>query len=399
MKKSVCKRLFKGIGYCAVILVFLSSCKNSGVEKLQSEIDRIAVKWVPDHRVGICNIRVTPGDKGTKILAGETTNANAKNDIIKTLNNQGILLTDSVILLPDTLKNNKYSALVTLSVINLRKEPEHVSELVSQALLGTPVLILKSRGSWVLIQTPDNYISWTEQTSVRALTRSEMEAWKMSARVIYLENTGWLYDTTSAQSGVVGDLAGGDIMEKTGEINGFVRVVLPDGRKGYVDKQKVFDFNTWKSSVSDNEDNICRVARSFTGVPYLWGGSSVKGVDCSGFVQSVYFRNGLILARDASLQALHGSPVDITSGFGNLRKGDLLFFGSKEKGVSHVTHVAIYLGNSDYINSSGRVIVNSLDSTKANYVSYRMNTILMAKRIIGVENEPGIVPVNKHPWY
>ena len=87
----------------------------------------------------------------------------------------------------------------------------------------------------------------------------------------------------------------------------------------------------------------------------MWGGSSVKGVDCSGFVQSVFFRNGLILARDASLQALHGSPVDITAGFGNLRRGDLLFFGSKENGIAHVTHVAIYLGNSDYINSSGRV--------------------------------------------
>lgn len=391
--------LFKRIGYYTVILVLLSGCQNSGVEKLQSEIDRIAVKWVPDHRVGICNIRVTSGEKGTKILAGETTNEDAKNDIVKTLNNQGILLTDSVILLPDTLRNKKYSALVTLSVINLRKEPEHVSELVSQALLGTPVLILKSRSSWVLIQTPDNYISWTEQTSVRALTRSEMAAWKMASRVIYIENTGWLYDTTSAQSGVVGDLVGGDILEKTGEIHGFVSVVLPDGRKGYVEKKKVVDFNAWKSTVSCNEDNICNVARTFTGVPYLWGGSSVKGVDCSGFVQSVFFRNGFILARDASLQAIHGSPVDITTGFGNLKKGDLLFFGSKENGVAHATHVAIYLGNSDYINSSGRVIVNSLDSAKANYVSYRMNTILMAKRIIGIENDPGIVPVNKHPWY
>ena len=154
MKKSVCKRLFKGIGYCTVILVILSGCKNSGVEKLQSEIDRIAVKWVPDHREGICNIRVKPGVKDTKILAGETTNVNARNEIIKTLNNQGILLKDSVILLPDTIKNKKYSGLVTLSVINLRKEPDHTSELVSQALLGTPVLILKTKIHGFLYRLP-----------------------------------------------------------------------------------------------------------------------------------------------------------------------------------------------------------------------------------------------------
>ena len=97
------------------------------------------------------------------------------------------------------------------------------------------------------------------------------------------------------------------------------------------------------------------VALTYMGIPYLWGGSSVKGVDCSGFVQSVFFRNGIILARDASLQALHGLPVDISDGFNRLKKGDLLFFGSKENGDSHVTHVALYLGNNEYINSSGRV--------------------------------------------
>jgi cell wall-associated NlpC family hydrolase len=105
------------------------------------------------------------------------------------------------------------------------------------------------------------------------------------------------------------------------------------------------------------------------------------------------------LQRDASLQALHGSVVDITAGYNSLKNGDLLFFGSKENGKNHVTHVAIYLGNNDYINSSGRVMINSLDSTKGNYVSYRMTSLLSAKRIIGTEDDPGIVKVSKHPWY
>jgi SH3-like domain-containing protein len=289
--------------------------------------------------------------------------------------------------------------LVTMSVINLRKKPEHSSELVSQARLGTPVLILKEINSWLQIQTPDNYISWTEETSVKLMSRTEMTAWKKSPRVIYIGTTGWLHETASDKRGVVGDLVAGSIMEKTGESDGFASVVLPDGRKGFVENNRIADFNNWKSKVNCSEENICNVAWTFLGVPYLWGGSSIKGVDCSGFVQSVFFMNGLILQRDASLQALHGAPVDISNGYSRLRKGDLLFFGSKGNGALHVTHVAIYLGNSEYINASGRVMTNSLDSAQVSFNRRRARSLLEAKRISGVVNDVGIVPVIKHPWY
>jgi Cell wall-associated hydrolases (invasion-associated proteins) len=399
MKKSEYIKLLKSFGLITGIIFIIYSCRGTNEKKIQTEIDHIAAKWVPDRRVGICNVKLKSGENGAVILTGETTNLAAKNEIIKTLNNQSKTLIDSIIFLPDTIRNKKYMGLVTLSVINLRKEPDHASELVSQARLGTPVLILKNINSWVLIQTPDNYISWTEESCIKAMSRMEMAVWKKASRVIYQENTGWLYDSTSDNSGIVGDLVGGSIMEKIGELNHYVIVVLPDGRKGFVEMKKVLDFDRWKSTVPCTEESICGVAITYLGLPYLWGGSSAKAVDCSGFVQSVYFMNGLILARDASLQALHGNKVDIDDGYGHLRKGDLLFFGSKENGIAHVTHVAIYLGNKEYINSSGRVMVNSLDPAQINYSSHRMNSLLAAKRIIGVENDMGIVPVIKHPWY
>lgn len=148
-----------------------------------------------------------------------------------------------------------------------------------------------------------------------------------------------------------------------------------------------------------SEENVCLIALTFLGLPYLWGGSSTKAVDCSGFVRAVYFMNGIILRRDASLQALHGQTIDIQSGFSNLRKGDLLFFGSKDKLKSYITHVAIYIGDSEYINSSGRVMIDSFDSSCTNFNSDRINSLITVKRIIGVENDSGIVPVIKHSWY
>lgn len=393
------KRFIKFLLLLISILLIATACKTSYNSRYQQEIDSIASINVPDHRIGICNVKFKYGENGDIVLTGETTNLAAKNEIIKALNNQGKPLTDSIIILPDTLKNEKYFGLVDLSVINLRKEPDHRSELVSQARLGTPVLILKNIKTWIQIQTPDNYISWTEESSVKPVDRKEMAVWKKSSRVIYLENTGWLYNAPSDNSGVVGDLVGGSIIEKIGQSNGYAGVVLPDGRKGFVEKKKVMDFDDWKNTVSCTEESICNVAKTFLGLPYLWGGSSSKAVDCSGFVQSVYFMNGLILQRDASLQALHGSSVDITNGYNRLEKGDLLFFGSKKNGIAHVTHVAIYIGNNEYINSSGRVAINSFDSTQSNYVSYRLSSFLSARRIRGVKNDVGIVAVSKHPWY
>jgi len=399
MKKSEFKWLIEGFCLIAGILYLLTGCQNSREQKLQDEIDKIGARWIPDHRVGICRIKLRSGDKGVKILTGETTNPNAKNEVIKTLDSKGIILIDSILLLPDTIRNPKYSGLVTLSVINLRREPDHASEMLSQAKLGTPVIVLKRNNSWILIQTPDNYISWTEESSVTLLKRTEMIRWQKATRIIYLENTGWLYESPSSKSDVVGDLVGGSILEKAGEFKDYINVVMPDGRTGFIEKSKVMDFNDWKRTVSCTEENICKVAKTFLGLPYLWGGSSAKGVDCSGFVQSVYYMNGLILQRDASLQALHGSAVDITNGYSMLKKGDLLFFGSRKNGISHVTHVAIYFGNSEYINSSGRVLINSLDSTQTNYVRYRLSSLLSARRIIGIENDMGIIPVSKHQWY
>ena len=399
MKRLNCRKLIYTSGFVAGILFILISCDRSAGIKFQSEIDKLSAKWVPDQRVGICSIKVKSIDNRTILLTGETTCQPAKDEIIKTLNNRGITLIDSILILPDTAGNDKYMGLVTLSVINLRKKPDHRSELISQSILGTPVLILKNENSWVLIQTPDKYISWTEKSSLELMTPVEMNDWKESDRVIFRNNTGWIYDSSPDHSGVVSDIVAGCILIKTGESNAYTKVSLPDRRQGLIESKELMDFNSWESTINYTPENVCRVALSFLGVPYLWGGTSPKGVDCSGFVSSVYFMSGLILSRDASLQALHGNTIDISDGFGLLDKGDLLFFGSKANGTSHVTHVGIYIGNNEYINSSGRVMINSLDSTQAGFNRYRMNSLLGAKRIIGGGSDEGIVPVIKHPWY
>jgi hypothetical protein len=270
--------------------------------------------------------------------------------------------------------------------------------MVSQAIMGTPVSILKKEDSWLLIQTPDKYIAWTEKSSVQLMNESDMKEWKDSPKLIYMNNSGWIYESPE-EEGVVGDLVAGCMMKSAGNIKGFAKVVLPDGRVGVVRDNVVKEFHNWKSGTIADGDQIYKVASKMMGLPYMWGGSSTKAVDCSGFVQTVYFLNGIILSRDASLQALHGLSVDISNGWNNLQTGDLLFFGSVRNSRQRVTHVAIYKGDSEFIHSAGRVMVNSLDSTRSNYSSYRKNSLLSARRIIGYQDSHGIVAVKDHNWY
>ncbi len=129
------------------------------------------------------------------------------------------------------------------------------------------------------------------------------------------------------------------------------------------------------------------------GSPYLWGGASSKAMDCSGFVKLVYYTQGIILARDASQQARYGEPVDF-SNRNNLQPGDLLFFGSS---AQQIKHMGIYLGNGNFIHSSGMVRINSIDPGDPKFVPAR-NTVA-ARRIINSLGTEGIVRVKDHPWY
>jgi SH3-like domain-containing protein len=288
--------------------------------------------------------------------------------------------------------SEKAWALATLSVSNIRSQPDHASELITQVLMGTPMKLIESRDKWYHVQTPENYTGWMDAGGLQPLTEQELNRWKSSDRYLFISLSGYAYDSPSSKGEIVTDLVMGDLFEIESSSKGFYKIRVPDGRTGYVQKLNCISYREW--SVSEPAINsIISTARKMMGTPYLWGGTSDKGVDCSGFVKTAFYANGIILARDASQQAMYGQPVDFTE-MNNLEPGDLLFFGSS---AQHVTHVGIYLGKGEFIHSSGMVHISSIDPASSGYDSNRKN--VAARRIMNSLNSDGITRVKDHPWY
>ncbi len=365
-------------------------CANQ-VDKSIMEVERIKSKYVSDNRVAVFDVHVSKGDKGSVIVAGETTIQDAKKALISSLQKNNIPFTDSVKLLPDLNQVQQPWALVTVSAANLRDKPRYAAQLVSQLIMGTPVKILKEQQGWVLIQCPDKYIGWINSSSLHFLIPQEFTNWKNTLRAV-LNSDAWVLDPNGKR---VSDLVPGSIVQVLSDSAEFSKVSLPDGRWGYIQKAAYWDFDTWANQNILQKDKLVDTAFEFMGLPYLWGGTSSKGLDCSGFMKNIYFLNGYILARDASQQVNYGLQVD--KKLPVLQKGDLLFFGNIKS--KKVTHVGMYIGDTEFIHASARVMVNSLDSTRTNYSDYRASTWLGVRRYMGQDLQDGIMPVSLHPWY
>lgn len=297
---------------------------------------------------------------------------------------------------------------VEFSVNFMRENPGFECELGNQALMGTIVDIISQESYWYKIISPDPYEAWVVKPGIIEMTDEEIESYLRAPKYICTAEYSHVFSSPSEDSQRITDLVQGDILRVTTDNNGkavsrkgFLGVTLPSGKTGYVSKCDLDDFRKWADSRCASPQNILSTADKFLGIPYQWGGTSIKGVDCSGLVRTAFFLNGVLLPRNASQQARTGDPVDISgianNDFSALEEGDLLFFGNVKTG--RITHVTIYRGDGKIIHSSQYVRINSLRKGDSDYYSGTGN-IICARRVCGTENsDKGVSTIAGSPYY
>jgi len=358
-------------------------------EQVNTAIAQVKSEYAPDKRVAIFNIEAEPrGDQ--LVLKGETDQPAAKAALMAELSNNYTLV-DSINTLPDASLGEDTLGVVYLSAANIRSQPRHSGELATQATMGMPLRILKKEGDWHLVQTPDKYISWMQGSFV-PMNQAAYDTWQSKEKAIFTNIYGFAYADPVQNDSIISDLVAGNVMELVRETPQSYAVRLPDGRDAYVRKSESAPFEEWVAQAEANENTLVNTAYKLMGVPYLWGGTSSKGVDCSGFTKTIYFMNGHVLPRDASQQVHAGELVDEDKNFENLRPGDLLFFGyaATDSTRERVTHVGMWVGDNQFIHSPGleaRVKISSIDPESEFYDAYNFNRYLRTKRMINSQQD------------
>jgi SH3-like domain-containing protein len=349
-------------------------------------IEKVRIKHAPDKRVDIFNISARNG-----VLTGETNLVDAKDELLSSLNNQDYL--DSIELLQP-----RYG-LVNVSVGNIRSEPRHASELATQALMGMTLRIYKLQDNWHYVQTPDGYLGWLDDGAFVALTDAEYHQWQKAAKIVVSQPLDFIYQ--QKDKSIVSDVIEGNILELKERIDPYYRIRLPDGRDGMIKIESVVSYDDFLTLKEPLLENILTSAKQYMGRPYLWGGTSGKGVDCSGFTKTVFYLNALELPRDASQQVHTGVAVETDTTLRNLLPGDFIFFGQKanEKQLEKITHVAIYLGDGKIIHASERVQIQSLKREDPDFAEKRLLSMVRAKRMLQNIGENGVRKLADHQYY
>ncbi|HNW89099.1 MAG TPA: C40 family peptidase [Bacteroidales bacterium] len=229
-----------------------------------------------------------------------------------------------------------------LSVVPIRSEPSDVSEIVSQLLFGEMFQVAETMNSWLKIVTVfDAYEGWIDAKQCCFLTEDEFQR---------LNN-----DNTSVVTDVV------QLICNT-TLNLYFPIVMGSSLPAIVGKNMtiagndyVFDAEYTRSPEKLNGAMITEYTMQYLNSPYLWGGRSPFGIDCSGFTQIIMKLSGVRIARDAAQQALQGKPVDFVS---EAMPGDLAYFENSE---NNIIHTGIILFNQKIIHASGKVRIDEID--------------------------------------
>jgi len=387
--------------FAIISLLFMACNSEKQVHKMESQIHDLKAEFAPDKRVKLFEVEAAPQGKAV-LLKGKTNLPDVKARLLSFASQNEVAIIDSIRVLPEGELKKRPFGIVNVSVANLRSQPKHSAELSTQALMGAVLRVWEQEGDFFLVQTPDDYFGWMDDGGFVPADSNRVHNFLASERLIVVSSFAFVFSKPSFASQKVSDLVAGDILQGAySQGTDFLPAVLPDGRKGFVAAEDVRPFAEWLDQPEPQADAVIAAGLEMMGRPYLWGGTSGKGMDCSGFTKMAYFLNGVQLPRDASQQVHVGGLLDKDTTLNAYQPGDLLFFGREATAdkKERIWHVAIYLGNGKILHASDRVMIQSLRRGDPDFAEERLNTLVRGRRIIGSIGQNGVLAVKEVPWY
>lgn len=233
------------------------------------------------------------------------------------------------------------SAVVINAVENMHSRSTSSSDVVSQALLGDNVRILKKERNadgedWFQVETPDTYKGWVVSSALRFLKTGEKpyaSSGKIFVVTALLANTYREPDVTEHKPVKVAPIS--SVLEVVAERDArWLEVNLPCGTKVWIQRGDGEIREAPMVWPRTSPEAMVALSKRFIGLPYFWGGTSPLGLDCSGFVQLIYKMGGIPILRDADIQFEGSGLLDVAAG--DEAAGDLVFFGSAKNKIGHV---------------------------------------------------------------
>lgn len=235
------------------------------------------------------------------------------------------------------------TGIIILSLVPLRTSNSETSEMCSQLLFGEVVEVIEVQDRWLNIRNlSDNYTGWADRKMIRILSANDEKRITESSKHYVHVPLSICNITASGQKMF---LAGGSILYN-----------LNEGECTVANETYRINLSDVSLPVDVNGILLIDIAKQYLNSPYLWGGKSVLGIDCSGLVQLVFAIGGIRLPRDASQQVECGRSIDFLS---ESKPGDLAFF---ENAEGKIIHVGILLNSHQIIHASGWVKIENIDS-------------------------------------
>lgn len=242
---------------------------------------------------------------------------------------------------------------INTAIAPIHRKPAFTSEMVTQGLLWETLTVTDRHDNWYFVSQQSGYKGWIHQSFLCDRTKTDREG-----HLFCTDRLLPVYSAPISTSDLIDFLSIGTVIPRSVLLERsapFLQFEYPDGRMGWV---KEAHFNHGRQT----RKSLVKMALSFLGTPYIWGGVSGYGFDCSGFVQMVFRCKGIEIPRDSANQAIHFPKVSNQ----DVRQGDLIFFRENKK----ISHVGICLPMDQFIHCSGSVRITSVNPEDEHYESW-----------------------------